>query len=151
MPCPTGQGILHPTHMPEYRTLRCANAQLYTGASLLVLGAAIYVLCCKDALWQQVTAVLAAVITPLWAAHYAALRYTVDSTGVTRRSLLGTTTLRWDSLTSATLRETQTQATESCSIDLQAGEQIMTLSSDLLPLDDVKELAAELRQLGILH
>ena len=94
---------------------------------------------------------LAAVITPLWAAHYTALCYTVDSTGVTRRSLLGTTTLRWDSLTSATLRENQTQATESCSIDLQAGEQSMTLSSDLLPLDDVKELAAELRQLGILH
>ncbi len=137
--------------MPTFRTLRCANAQLYTGAALLVLGAAIYVLCCKDTLWQQITAVLTAVITPIWAAHYAVLRYTIDATGVTRRSLCGTTTLRWDSLTAATLRETQAQGTESCSIDLQAGEQNMTLSSELLPLDDVKELAAELRQLGILH
>lgn len=137
--------------MPTYRTLRCANAQLYTGAALLVIASAIYVLCCKDTLWQQVVAVLAALITPLWAAHYAVLRYTVDSTGVTRRSLRGTTTLRWDSLTAATLRETQTQATESCSIDLQAGEQNMTLSSDVLPLDDVKELAEELRQQGILR
>lgn len=137
--------------MPTYRTLRCANAQLYTGAALLVIASAIYVLCCKDTLWQQVVAVLSALITPLWAAHYAVLRYTVDSTGVTRRSLRGTTTLRWDSLTAATLHETQTQATESCSIDLRAGEQNMTLSSDVLPLDDVKELAEELRQLGILR
>lgn len=137
--------------MPTFRIIRCANAQLYIGAAILVLGAAIYVLCCKDALWQQVTAVAAAIITPLWAAHFSALRYTVDATGITRRSLCGTTTLRWDHLTGATLQETSTQGTESCTIHLQAGAVQMKVSSDLLPLETVQELAAELREIGLLH
>ena len=79
--------------MPTFRIIRCANAQLYIGATLLVLGAAAYVLCCKDALWQQVAAIAAAIITPIWTAFYVCLKYTVDSTGITRSSLLGSTDL----------------------------------------------------------
>lgn len=137
--------------MPTFRIIRCANAQLYIGAAILVLAAAVYVLCCKEELWQQLTAVAAAIITPLWAAHFSALRYTVDSTGITRRSLYGTTTLRWDQLTGATLQETRTHEIESCTIHLQAGTVQLQLSSDLLPLETVQELAAELREMGLLH
>lgn len=137
--------------MINFRTMRCANAQLYTIAALFMVGAAVYVLCCKDALWQQVTAVAAAVITPIWASHFALLRFTVDTTGITRRSLRGTTTLRWEQITGATLHETHSQGTESCSIILHAGEVQMRISSDLLPLEEVQELAAELRQNGMLQ
>jgi hypothetical protein len=77
--------------MPTFRTLRCANAQLYIAATLIVLAAAAYVLCTKDPLWQQITAILAAIITPIWTAYYAFLRITVDTIGVTRRSLTGST------------------------------------------------------------
>ena len=137
--------------MPTYRTLRCANAQLYIAAAIMVLASAIYVLCCKDTLWQQIVAVLALIITPLWAAHYALLRYTVTEEGITRRSLRGTTTLRWADIISAEIQETHHQATESCTIILQAGSTRMSISSDLLPLDDVQELAKELRASGLSH
>ena len=137
--------------MPDYRTLRCANASLYLTASLMVVAAAIYVLCCKDALWQHITALLAITITPIWAAHYAILRYTITPESITRRSLCGSTSLRWTELTAASLHETRNQATESCTIRLQAGETCMSLSSDLLPLDEVQELAEELKKCKLLH
>ena len=137
--------------MPTYRTLRCANAQLYVGATILVLAAAIYVLCSKDTLWQQITAVFATIITPVWTAHYALLRYTVTAEGITRRSLRGRTTLRWAELTSASIQETRNHATESCTITLQAGSSSMRISSDLLPLEEVQQLAKELRESGLSH
>ena len=137
--------------MPTYRTLRCANAQLYIAATVMVLAASIYVLCTKDALWQQITAILALIITPIWTAHYALLRYTITEESITRRSLRGSTTLRWADLTSAKIQETHQQATESCTIILQAGSTRMSISSDLLPLDDVQELAKELRASGLSH
>lgn len=137
--------------MPAFRTLRCANAPLYFCATLLVLGAAIHVLCCKDELWQQVVAALAALITPIWTAHYIALRFTVTEESITRRSLRGTTSIRWAELTSATLSETQNQGTASCTIHLRAGDKQMTVSSDLLPLEEVEELAKDLKASGILR
>lgn len=137
--------------MPTYRTLRCANAHLYIAATVIILAAAIHVLCTKDTLWQQIAASVAIITTPIWTAHYALLRYTVTEESITRRSLRGTTTLRWAELTSAEIRETQHQATESCTITLQAGSTRMNISSDLLPLDDVQELAKELRACGLSH
>lgn len=137
--------------MPTFRVLRCANAQLYLAASILMLGAAAYVLCCKDALWQQITAVLAAICTPVWAAHFIALRFTVTGQGITRRSLWGTTSLRWADLTAASVSSTSNQGTASCTINLQAGPVSMRISSDLLPLDEVEELARELETCGMLR
>ena len=136
--------------MPEFRIIRCANAQLYIGAAVLVLGSAAYVLCCKDELWQQMVAILAAVCTPLWAAHYAALRYTVTREGITRRSLIGTASIHWADLSNASITETSNQGTASCCIHLQAGTVSMKISSDLLPLEEVQNLAKELRECGLL-
>lgn len=137
--------------MPTFRVLRCANAQLYLGASIMMLGAAAYVLCCKDALWQQIAAVLAAICTPAWAAHFIALRFTVTDQGITRRSLRGTTPLRWADLTAARVSKTSNQGSASCTIDLQAGDVSMRISSDLLPLEDVEQLASELESCGLLR
>lgn len=137
--------------MPSFRVLRCANAQLYIAATIMVLAAAIYVLCCKDALWQQLTAVGAIIITPAWSACYAALRITVDSTGVTRRAITGSTRINWNELTTATLHTTNTPGTESCCIELSDGKTNITISSDLFPLEEVQELAQELKECNLLH
>ena len=137
--------------MPTFRILRCANATLYIAAAIMMIGAAAYVLCCKDVLWQQIAAIVAAVITPVWAAHYAQLRITVDATGITRRSMLGSSCIKWSELTSATLQERSNQGTASCTIMLQAGHTAMCISSDTLPLEEVQELAEELRKIGLLH
>lgn len=135
---------------PEYRTLRCANAGLYICAALMVLGAAVYVLCCKDVLWQQIAAIAAALITPVWAAHYALLRFTITHTGITRHSLFGSTTMNWADISCAEIREICTQGTASCTIHLQTNSKTLRISSDLFPLDDVQELAAELQRCGII-
>ena len=117
----------------------------------MMLAAAAYVLCFKEVLWQQIAAVVAAVITPVWAAHYALLRYTVDATGITRRSMLGSSSIKWSELTSATLQERSYQGTASCTIRLQTEHASMSISSDTLPLEDVQNLANELRENGLLH
>ena len=137
--------------MPEFRILRCANAQLYLAATILVAGAGIYVLCCKEELWQLITAVAALICTPLWCAHYLSLSYTITTEGVTRRAWGRSTTLRWAELTTAQVQNTHTPGTESCTITLQAGAKTLLISSDILPLDSVKELAEELKTCGILH
>lgn len=136
--------------MPTFRTLRCANAQLYIAATLIVLAAAAYVLCTKDPLWQQITAILAAIITPIWTAYYAFLRITVDTTGVTRRSLTGSTRITWQEHPTATLHETNNQAVTSCTITLQSGQRSIRISSDVFPLDSVQELARELAECKLL-
>ena len=137
--------------MPTFRIIRSANAQLYIAAAILMLGAAIYVLCCKDALWQQITAVCAALITPIWAAYYAALRFTVTETGITRHTLTNSQTLNWADITTAHLHESQNQGTASCTITLQAGDKHMRISSEILPLEEVQQLAEDLRKCGLLH
>ena len=65
--------------------------------------------------------------------------------------LLGSTSLKWAELSSATLQESQNQGTASCTLLLTAGETSLRISSDLLPLEEVQELAGELRESGLLH
>ena len=135
---------------PTYRTLRCANAHLYLGATILVLGAAVYVLCCKDSMLQQGAGILAALCLPPWAAYYITLRYTVTERGITRRSIYGSTTINWSELTSADIFETDNGGTANCTITLQTDKYKMSISSALLPLDEVQELAAELKANNLL-
>jgi hypothetical protein len=133
------------------RLLAITDGIIAIAATIMVLAAAIYVLCCKDALWQQLTAVGALIITPAWSVCYAALRITVDSTGITRRAITGSTRINWNELTTATLHTSSTPGTESCSIELCAGETRIRISSDLFPLEDVQELARELKECHLLH
>ena len=137
--------------MLTHRTLRSANAALYTTASILVMGAAMYILCTKDTLWQQAVALAGGLITPVWAAYYALLRYTITPESITRRSMFGSTTLHWSNLSTATVHETRNQGTASCTIMLQAGDTTMRISSDQLPLEEVQDLAEELKKNALLH
>lgn len=133
-----------------FRTLRCANAGLYLCATTLVWGAAAYTLCCRDVLWQQVTAAAAALVSLVWGGHYVYLRFTVDDSGVERRSLFGTRKLLWSELTEARLQEQHTEETCSLTLFLLSPAGHMTLSSDLLPPEEMEALAAELREAGYL-
>ena len=133
-----------------HRTLRCANAYLYLGATILVLGAAVYVFCCKDSLLQQGAAILAALVIPPWAAYYITLQYTVTETGITRHSIYGSSTINWAELTSTDISENDNGGTASCTITLQTDKCRMSISSALLPLDEVQDLAHELRTNNLL-
>lgn len=134
------------------RTLRAANAALYMCLALLVLAAAVYACCIREGLWQQGLALAGGLTALLWAAHYVSLRYTVDATGVCERRLgRGTRRLPWEELEQAELHHKRMQEVESLTLLLHSKRGFtMRLSSELLSLEAMEELAEEMRRVGIL-
>lgn len=127
------------------RTLRCANAALYAGFTLIVWAAALYAGLFREAdIFIQAGATAACLVSLLWGGYYVLLRYEVDAGGITRRRLGRGTRLNWADLTCARLQQTDTQETISVTLYLETPAASLTLSSDYLAPDDVLELAREL-------
>ena len=140
--------------MPQMtpRTLRCANAGLYLVFLLIILAATAYVICTRTpGLIETAGLLLLCTAGLLWGGSYILLRYDVDKTGITRWRCGRTRHMAWSNIRRATLRETQQQEVASCTIVLQDETGELTLSSELLPLEDVQALAEELKQRGILQ
>lgn len=132
-------------------TLRPANGMLYLAATLLILGAAAYSLAVHLAWYQQLAAAAAVLIALPWGGHYVFLRYIMDEQGITRKSLFGTHRINWGEDTRITLTEEHTQETSRLVLHISSGDaQHMELSSDILPLEQLEELAEELRRRGVL-
>ncbi len=137
----------------NFRCLRAANRGLYLGTTLLVLGAVAYVLWQGGRPeWQQWLAAAAALITLIWGGYYALLRYQVDALGVSCHSFFFTRCrILWEELESVDVDEQDAMGTARCALTLRAKDgRSLTLSSDQLALDEVEELAAELRERGYL-
>ncbi len=137
-----------------FRSLRAANRGLYLGTTLLVLGAVAYVLWRGGRPdWQQWLAAAAALISLLWGSYYILLRYQVDALGVSRYSFfLCRERILWEELAEATLDEQESMGTARCTLTLRAKDgRTLTLSSDLLSLDALETLAADMRQQGFLR
>ncbi len=135
----------------EFRSLRAANRGLYLGTALLVLGACAYTWWRGTAeLWQLWAAGLASLATLLWGGYYAGLRYQVDSLGVSRHTFFTRRRILWAELTSADIEERDNQGLALCRIHLNSASTHLTLASDVLALDEVQELAAEMREKGLL-
>ncbi len=135
----------------NYRSLRAANRGLYLGTTLLVLTACGYTLWRGNRPeWQLWLAGAAALTTLFWGMYYALLRYQVDALGVSRHSFFLTRErILWEELAEATLEQQDSMGTARCAITLRAKNgRSLTLSSDQLPLDEVEQLAAELREQG---
>lgn len=133
------------------RTLRCANAALYLIFLLVILGAAGYVACTQETDATGLAGLVALCAAALlWGGSYILLRYDIDEAGVTRRKMGGRRFMAWRDIRRAELRETRQQEVASCTIMLWDEEGEMSLSSDLLPLEEVQALAEELKQRGIL-
>ncbi len=133
----------------NFRSLRAANRGLYLGTTLLVLGVCAYTLLYAERPdWQQWLAAAAALITLLWGGYYALLRYQVDALGVSRHSFFMTRErILWDELAEVLLDEQDSMGTARCTITLRAQDgRSLTLSSDLLPLEELTLLADELRE-----
>ena len=134
---------------PSFRTLRAANVGLYGAATLFVWGAAAYVLLCRDAWAQQLTAVAAGLISLAWGGYYVRLRYTVDALGVTRRGLFRTEHVAWAGA-DIELKESSTQETRSQTLIVRDKEREIRLSSDELQPEQVEDLVSELKEVGML-
>lgn len=133
------------------RTLRCANGPLYMGFVLGIVAAAVYVSLTRlSGFWEIGGVIVLTLIAALWGCFYYFLRFHLDEEGVTRSLLCHRKSIRWADITAADIRHTQTPGTESCAIILTTATASITLSSELLPLEQVEELAKELKDNGIL-
>ena len=134
------------------RTLRCANAGLYLVFLLVILAATAYVICTRaPEPAETIVLLILCAAGLLWGSSYILLRYDIDEIGITQRRCGRTRRMAWSNIRHATLRETHHQEIASCTIELQDEKGKMTLSSELLPLEEVQALAEELKQRGILQ
>ncbi len=134
----------------SFRTLRAANQGLYLVTSLFVLAACAYALLREPEPWQAALAAAAALATIVWGGYYVSLRFQVDAEGVSRRAFFTCRRILWKELTSATCERESGAEMARCTIRLASPSGDMEISSDLLPLDAVEELAAEMRAAGVL-
>lgn len=133
------------------RTLRCANGPLYMGFVLGIVAAAVYVSLTRlSGIWEISGVIILTLIAALWGGFYFFLRFHIDEEGVTRTLLWRKQHIRWADVTAADFRHTQRPGTEACAITLTTETDSLTLSSDLLPLEQMEEIVRELKEAGIL-
>lgn len=135
------------------RTLRAANALLYATSVLLIIAAIIYCAMYKElASWQLWGGIALSLGGAIWGAYYVTLCYRISPEGITRHVYLRRTRLlRWKDIERAELKETDVNSIATCTITLHPKTGTpLRLSSDVLTPDDVQELAADLRQIGLL-
>lgn len=133
------------------RTLRAANALLYASSVLLVIAAVIYCAVYKQMpAWQLWGGIGLSVGAAAWGLYYVTLCYRITAEGVSYHSYLRCRrSLRWSEVERVELEESDAQGVASCHITLYPKEGApLRISSDVLPLDDVQELADDLRAQG---
>ena len=135
------------------RTLKAANALLYASSTLLIIAAVVYCAMYKDMpVWQIWSAVALCIAGTVWGLYYVTLCYRVTAEGISRHVYLRCTRrLLWSEVARAELEESEAQGIASCHIILHPHSGApLRISSDVLHLDDVQELAGDLRTIGLL-
>lgn len=133
------------------QTLRAANAGLYIGCVLFVIFACIYVTLTRDCSTPALCGIMAAGgLCSLWGIHYAVLSYKVDAEGLTHRTLWRKSRMLWQEVTGVCYTETDAAGVASCRLVLSSPKLTLTLSSEVLSLDAVRDLAQDLHRCGIL-
>ncbi len=135
------------------RTIRPANALMYASSVLLIIAATIYCAIYKELpAWQLWGAVVLSAAATVWGLYYVTLCYHISAEAISRRVYFRRThSLPIADITQATLDETDANGIASCQITLNTSAgTTLRLSSDVLNVDDVQELAEDLRALGLL-
>lgn len=133
------------------RTLRAANVGLYMVCVLFVIFACAYVLFTRELSQSAAWAIVfCGALCSLWGIYYVLLRFRVNETGITRIAFFRAKNFSWQTLTGAEIEETDENGIASCKITLHFTGASLVLSSELLSLDALQELTADLRSAGIL-
>lgn len=129
------------------RTLRCANAALYASSAAMILAAVAWYIGTHDALADQALAAAAGTVGLIWAVHYCYLRITIDQTGIHRRSLLTKRSIHWETLSHWAIETTEDQEQATCRILFFSADtpEPLIITSELIELDSVRQLAKELQ------
>ena len=135
------------------RSLKAANALLYASSTLLIIAAVIYCAMYKEMpAWQLWSAIGLCIAGTVWGLYYVTLCYRVTAEGISRHVYLRSTQrMLWSEVERAELEESDAQGIACCNITLHPRSGApLRISSDVLHLDDVQELAGDLRTIGLL-
>ena len=135
------------------RTLRAANALLYGTSVLLVIAAILYCAAYKDMpAWQLWGGVALSIAATIWGLYYVTFSYRVSAEGIRCYCFLRCTRhLPWAEVERVELEESDANGVACCHITLHVKDgKPLRISSDVLALDDVQELASDLRGIGLL-
>ena len=133
------------------RTLRAANCGLYIGCIALIIFAVVYVALTKELEpWALYSMIAAGVVGSMWGASYIFFAYRVDAEGITRKSMLSSRRILWVDVTDVQFTETDCNGIASCVLELVTPSCHFTLSSEVLVLDDIKDLMTELKDFGVM-
>lgn len=125
---------------------------MYAAITLLVVAATIYVWCTEPQSTRSILSTVAAGVAVIWALYYIFLRYCIDANGISEHGLLRRTkSIRWNDVTEAKLEELQLQGIAGLTIIIQSQDTTITVSSKVLSMEAVEELAEELKTAGILR
>ncbi len=139
------------------RNYYCVNRLLYATSSLLVVAVCIYILHqhswaqileLSSSNYQNLLALAAIVVTLIWGGYFLLLKYSLGEEGVSKR-ILKTQHLSWEEIADIELDEMEQggQAQKKLSFKSSDGRAIV-ISSELLALEQMEELIADLREAG---
>lgn len=139
------------------RNYHCVNRFLYATSSLLVLSVCAYklqgqnleqVLELGSGNYQNLLAILAIIVTAIWGGYFLLLRYRVDEQGVSKR-ILRSQQLSWDEIEDIEIQEIEQNGQAHKKLSFKtADERCISLSSELLSLENMEELIRDLREEG---
>ena len=133
------------------RTLRAANAGFYIACTFFIIIACVYVMFTKEMTLSVISAIVAASAgATLWGAYYATFCYRVNTVRISRISLFCTLHINWEDITSISYEEKDSGGVASYKITVVSATRTFEISSDILSPDAVQELAADLREKGLL-
>ncbi|MBR5893998.1 MAG: hypothetical protein IKZ13_00470 [Akkermansia sp.] len=135
------------------RTLRAANALLYASSVLLVIAAILYCAFYKEMpAWQLWGGVALSIGAAIWGLYYVTLSYRVTADEISYHSYFRCRRrLYWSEIANAELESTDANGLACCHITLHPREGApLRISSEVLQLDEVQELAEDLRSKGLL-
>lgn len=139
------------------RTYHCVNRLIYATSSLLVLTICIYKL--HSQTWEQIVdlstanyqnlfAIVALLITLMWGGYFLLLSYRVDEMGVSKR-ILRNRSLSWEEIEAIELEEMDQGGQAQCKLNFKGRDgRSIVISSELLALEQMEDLVAELREAG---
>ncbi|MFI3242997.1 MAG: hypothetical protein R3Y56_01945 [Akkermansia sp.] len=139
------------------RNYHCVNRLLYATSSLLVVAVCVYVLHqqswaqmfeLSSGNYQNLLALVAIFVTLLWGGYFLVLRYRVDEQGVSKR-ILSNKHLSWDEIADIDLSEMEQGGQAQLKLSFKASDgRAIVISSELLALEQMEELIADLREAG---
>ncbi len=139
------------------RTYHCVNRMLHAATTLILLGICGYAIYSYGSLaqidfsskdFQILIAIATAIIAPIWGSYFWRLCFTADESGVSKR-VWSTKKLNWEEITDIDFESYDQNGQAHSKVSFKADDgRYISISSELLSLEDMEELVTDLRSAG---